>query len=130
MYAGESIARVFFITASTFGAMSIYGHTTKKDLTSMGSFLMMGAIGLLIASIINLFMQSGAMQFVVSMIGVLVFTLFTAYDAQRIKSLYYQTYSNAEVTQKLAIYGSLTLYMDFINIFVFLLQLLGVRRDE
>ena len=124
VFTGESIARVFFITASTFGVMSIYGHTTKKDLTSMGSFLMMGVIGLLIASIVNIFMQSGAIQFIISIIGVLVFTLFTAYDAQRIKALYYQTRSNAEVTQKLAVYGSLTLYMDFINLFVFLLQLL------
>ncbi len=129
-FTGESIARVFFITASTFGAMCIYGHSTKKDLTSMGSFLMMGVIGLLIASVVNIFMQSGAMQFVISIVGVLVFTLFTAYDSQRIKALYYQTQSNSLITQKLAIYGSLTLYMDFINLFVFLLQLLGVRRDD
>ncbi|MSO14609.1 Bax inhibitor-1/YccA family protein [Rickettsiales endosymbiont of Trichoplax sp. H2] len=130
VFTGESIARVFFITASTFGAMSIYGHTTKKDLTSMGSFLIRGVVGLLIASVVNIFMQSGAMQFVISIVGVLVFTLFTAYDSQRIKALYYQTRSNTEVTQKLAVYGSLTLYMDFINLFVFLLQLLGVRRDH
>jgi len=130
LFTGESIARVFFITASTFGAMSVYGHTTKRDLTSMGSFLMMGVIGLLIASVVNIFMQSGAMQFIISIIGVIVFTLFTAYDSQKIKALYYQTQSNALVTQKLAIYGSLALYMDFINIFVFLMQLLGVRRDE
>ena len=130
IFTEESIARVFFIAASTFGAMSIYGHTTKKDLTSMGSFLIMGAIGLLIASIVNIFMQSGAMQFVISIVGVIIFTLFTAYDSKRIKSLYYQTYSNTEVTQKLAVYGSLTLYMDFINIFIFLLQLFGVRKDD
>jgi hypothetical protein len=130
LFTGESIARVFFITASTFGAMSVYGHTTKRDLTCMGSFLMMGVIGLLIASVVNIFMQSGAMQFIISIIGVIVFTLFTAYDSQKIKALYYQTQSNALVTQKLAIYGSLALYMDFINIFVFLMQLLGVRRDE
>ena len=130
LFTGESIARVFFITASTFGAMSVYGHITKRDLTSMGSFLMMGVIGLLIASVVNIFMQSGAMQFIISIIGVIVFTLFTAYDSQKIKALYYQTQSNDLVTQKLAVYGSLTLYMDFINIFVFLLQLLGVKRDE
>jgi uncharacterized protein len=130
LFTGESIARVFFITASTFGAMSVYGHTTKRDLTSMGSFLMMGVIGLLIASVVNIFMQSGAIQFVISIIGVVVFTLFTAYDSQKIKALYYQKQSNALITQKLAIYGSLALYMDFINIFIFLLQLLGVRRDE
>ena len=130
VFTGESIARVFFITASTFGSMSIYGHTTKRDLANMHSFLIMGVIGLLIASVVNIFMQSGAMQFIISIIGVIVFTLFTAYDSQRIKALYYQTQSNAEVTQKLAVYGALTLYMDFINLFVFLLQLLGVRRND
>ena len=130
MYTGESIARVFFITAGTFGAMSIYGYSTKRDLTSMGSFLMMGVIGLLIASVVNIFMQSGAMQFIISIIGVVVFTLLTAYDSQKIKAMYYQAQSNAEITQKLAVYGSLTLYMDFINIFIFLLQLLGMRRND
>jgi FtsH-binding integral membrane protein len=130
MYTGESIARVFFITAGTFGAMSIYGYSTKRDLTSMGSFLMMGVIGLLIASVVNIFMQSGAMQFIISIIGVVVFTLLTAYDSQKIKAMYYQAQSNAEMTQKLAVYGSLTLYMDFINIFIFLLQLLGVRKND
>ena len=130
IYTGESIARVFFITASTFGAMSIYGHTTKRDLTSMGSFLIMGVIGLLIASVANIFMQSSAMQFIISIAGVGIFTLLTAYDSQKIKALYYQTQGNAEVTHKLAIYGSLTLYMDFINLFVFLLQLLGVRKND
>ena len=130
MYTGESIAKVFFITASTFGAMSIYGHTTKRDLTSMGSFLMMGVIGLFLASVVNIFMQSGAMQFIISIIGVVVFTLLTAYDSQKIKAMYYQVQSNTEITQKLAIYASLTLYMDFINLFVFLLQLLGVRRNN
>ena len=130
VYTGESIARVFFITAGTFGAMSIYGYSTKRDLTSMGSFLMMGVIGLLIASVVNIFMQSGAMQFIISIIGVVVFTLLTAYDSQKIKAMYYQAQSNAEMTQKLAVYGSLTLYMDFINIFIFLLQLLGVRKND
>ena len=130
MYTGESVAKVFFITAGTFGAMSIYGHTTKRDLTSMGSFLIMGVVGLLIASIANIFMQSSAMQFIISIIGVGIFTLLTAYDSQKIKALYYQTQSSAQVTQKLAIYGSFTLYMDFINLFVFLLQLLGVRRND
>jgi FtsH-binding integral membrane protein len=130
MYTGESVARVFFITASTFGAMSIYGHITKRDLTNMGSFLIMGVVGLLIASVANIFMQSSAMQFIISIIGVGIFTLLTAYDSQKIKALYYQTQSSAEVTRKLAIYGSFTLYMDFINLFVFLLQLLGVRRNE
>jgi uncharacterized protein len=130
VFTGESITRVFFVTASTFGVMSIYGHSTKKDLTSMNSFLMMGVIGLLIISIVNLFMQSGVMQFVISIIGVVVFTLFTAYDSQRIKALYYQTQSNSEISQKLAVYGSLTLYMDFINLFLFLLQSMGIRKDD
>ena len=130
VFTGESIARVFIVTASTFGAMSIYGYTTKRDLTSMNSFLIMGVVGLLIASIINLFIQSGAMQFLISIIGVVVFTLLTAYDSQRIKALYYQTQSNTEISQKLAVYGSLTLYMDFINLFLFLLRLMGIRKDD
>lgn len=129
-FTGESIARVFFITASTFGAMSIYGHNTKKDLSSMGSFLMMGVIGLLISSVVNIFLKSSALYFISSVIGVLVFTLFTAYDTQRIKAIYYQTQGNEQVASKLAIYGSLTLYMDFINLFIFLLQLIGVRRGD
>ena len=130
VFTGESIARVFFITASTFGAMSIYGHNTKRDLSSMGSFLMMGAVGLLISGIVNIFLKSSAIYFISSVIGVVVFTLFTAYDTQRIKSLYYQNQGNEQVASKLAIYGSLTLYMDFINLFIFLLQLLGVRRND
>lgn len=130
VFTGESIARVFFITASTFGAMSIYGHNTKRDLSSMGSFLMMGAVGLLISGIVNIFLKSSAIYFISSVIGVIVFTLFTTYDTQRIKSLYYQNQGNEQVASKLAIYGSLTLYMDFINLFIFLLQLLGVRRND
>ena len=130
VFTGESIARVFFITASTFGAMSIYGHNTKKDLSSMGSFLMMGAVGLLISGIVNIFLKSSAIYFISSVIGVIVFTLFTAYDTQRVKELYYQNQGSEGVASKLAIYGSLTLYMDFINLFVFLLQLFGVRRSD
>jgi len=130
VFTGESIARVFFITASTFGAMSIYGHNTKKDLSSMGSFLMMGAVGLLISGIVNIFLKSSALYFISSVIGVVVFTLFTAYDTQRVKELYYQNQGSEGVASKLAIYGSLALYMDFINLFVFLLQLLGVRRSD
>ena len=130
VYTGESIARVFFITASTFGAMSIYGYSTKKDLSSMGSFLMMGLIGLIIASVVNIFLQSNALQFISSLIGVIVFTLFTAYDSQKIKLTYYQTEGGSKITQKLAIYRSLTLYMDFINLFIYLLQLIGVRKKN
>ena len=130
VFTGESIARVFFIIASTFGAMSIYGHSTKKDLSSMGSFLMMGTVGLLISGVVNIFLKSSAIYFISSVIGVVVFTLFTAYDTQRVKELYYQNQGSEGVASKLAIYGSLTLYMDFINLFVFLLQLLGVRRSD
>ena len=130
VFTGESIARVFFITASTFGAMSIYGHNTKKDLSSMGSFLMMGAVGLLISGVVNIFLKSSAIYFISSVIGVVVFTLFTAYDTQRVKELYYQNQGSEGVASKLAVYGSLTLYMDFINLFIFLLQLLGVRRSD
>ena len=130
VFTGESIARVFFITASTFGAMSIYGHNTKKDLSSMRSFLMMGAVGLLISGVVNIFLESSAIYFISSVIGVVVFTLFTAYDTQRVKELYYQNQGSEGVASKLAIYGSLTLYMDFINLFIFLLQLLGVRKSD
>ena len=130
IFTGESIARVFFISASTFGAMSIYGHSTKRDLSSMGSFLMMGTVGLLISGVVNILLKSPAIYFISSVIGVVVFTLFTAYDTQRIKELYYQNQGSEDVASKLAIYGSLTLYMDFINLFIFLLQLLGVRRND
>lgn len=127
-YTGTSIARVFFITAGTFGAMSIYGYTTKRDLSGFGSFLMMGVIGLIIASLVNIFLQSSALQFAVSVIGVLVFTGLTAYDTQKIKHMYYQLQASGEVMAKAAITGALTLYLDFINIFISLMQLLGERR--
>lgn len=130
VFTDESIARVFFIAASNFGVMSIYGNSTQRDLSSMGSFLMMGAIGLLIASVVNIFLRSSAIYFISSIVGVIVFTLFTAYDTQRIKELYSQTQENRQIASKLAIYGSLTLYMNFINLFVFLLQLLGVKRND
>lgn len=130
VFTGESIARVFFITASTFGTMSIYGNNTKKDLSSMSSFLMMGAIGLLISGIINILLQSPAIYFISSTIGVIVFTLFTAYDTQKIKELYYQNVGSEELTSKLAIYGALTLYVDFINLFISLLQLFGMKRSD
>jgi FtsH-binding integral membrane protein len=131
VYTSESIAKVFFITASLFGSMAIYGHTTKRDLSGMGSFLMMGVIGIFIASLANMFFQSSALGNVLSYIGVIVFTLLTAYDVQMLKSVYYQmgaTGSN-EMAQKTSIYGALNLYMDFINLFIFLLRIFGVRRD-
>ena len=130
VYTSESIAKTFFITASLFGAMALYGHTTKKDLTGMGSFLMMGVIGIFIASLANMFFQSSALSNVLSYVGVIVFTLLTAYDVQMLKSVYYQMGSSSnEVAQKTAIYGALNLYMDFINLFIFLLRIFGVRRD-
>ena len=130
VYTSESIAKTFFITASLFGAMALYGHTTKKDLSGMGSFLMMGVIGIFIASLANMFFQSSALSNVLSYVGVIVFTLLTAYDVQKLKSVYYQMGSSSnEMAQKTAIYGALNLYMDFINLFIFLLRIFGVRRD-
>ena len=126
-YTQASIARVFFITATTFGAMSIYGYTTKRDLTAMGSFLFMGLIGIIIASIVNIFMQSSMMYFVISVLGVLIFVGLTAYDTQKIKNMY-TAYDSGEVAAKKAIMGALTLYLDFINLFIMLLRLFGTRR--
>jgi uncharacterized protein len=127
VYQGESIARVFFITAATFGAMSLYGYTTQRDLSGFGSFLFMGLIGIIIASVVNIFMQSSAMQFAISIIGVLVFTGLTAYDTQKIKSMY-QDGLGHETSTKMAVMGALNLYLDFINLFLMLLRLLGDRR--
>ena len=127
VYTGESIARTFFITAGTFGAMSLYGYTTKKDLSGWGSFLFMGLIGIIIASIVNIFMASTMMHFIISVIGVLVFVGLTAYDTQGIKETY-NVSDSGEVMQKKAIYGALRLYLDFINLFLMLLRLFGARR--
>ena len=126
-YTGTSIARVFFITAGTFGAMSLYGYTTKKDLTALGSFLMMGLIGIIIASVVNIFLKSSAMHFIISILGVLIFVGLTAYDTQKIKNMYLASDGN-EVMSKKAIMGALTLYLDFINLFIMLLRLFGQRR--
>jgi FtsH-binding integral membrane protein len=130
VYTGESIARAFFITASVFGAMSLYGYTTKKDLTSWGSFLMMGVFGLIIASIVNIFLLSSAMQFAVSILGVIIFTGLTAYDTQNIKNNFYQVGgTNEELIGKAALMGALQLYLDFINIFMQMLYLFGDRKN-
>jgi FtsH-binding integral membrane protein len=129
IYTGESIARAFFITASVFGGMSIYGYSTKKDLTSLNSFLMMGLLGIIIASLVNIFMQSGAVSFVVSIAAVIVFSLLTAYDTQRLKNVYYQVASDATTAEKVAIFGALCLYMDFINLFIQFMHFFGQRRD-
>lgn len=123
-----SIAHIFFITASVFGSMALYGYTTKKDLTSMGSFLIMGLWGIIIASLVNLFLHSQATQYAISAIAVLVFTGLTAYDTQKIKDIYYGS-DSVEVAGKKAIFGALALYLDFINLFIALLQLFGQRRD-
>ena len=127
VYTEASIARVFFITAGTFGAMSIYGYTTKRDLTKLGGFLFMGLIGIIIASVVNMFVGSSAMQFAISVIGVLVFVGLTAYDTQNIKNMYYGGDSE-EIGSKKALMGALKLYLDFINLFILLLQLFGQRR--
>lgn len=128
-YTATSIARVFFITASTFGAMSIYGYTTKKDLSAVGSFLIMGLFGVIIASLINIFLKSSALEFAISIIGVFIFIGLTAYDTQKIKHNYYQFAGNSEMTNKLAVMGALNLYMDFINLFMMLLRFMGERRN-
>jgi len=129
VFTGESIARVFFITAGTFAAMSLYGYTTQRDLAQLGSFLMMGLIGIIIASLVNLFVGSSALQFAISVIGVIVFTGLTAWDTQRIREMYFEVGNYGEVAGKAAVMGALSLYLDFINLFLMLLQLIGVRRD-
>tara|TARA_B110000438_G_C15624242_1_gene567963 strand:- start:118 stop:870 length:753 start_codon:yes stop_codon:yes gene_type:complete len=126
-YTGASIARVFFITSGTFAAMSLYGYTTKKDLTKLGQFLIMGLIGIIIASIVNIFIQSSAMEFGISVLGVLIFVGLTAYDTQKIKNEYLAGDSTSTGSKK-ALMGALRLYLDFINLFIMLLRLFGQRR--
>jgi FtsH-binding integral membrane protein len=129
VYTGASITRIFFITAATFGAISLWGYTTKRDLTAMGSFLMMGLIGVVIASVVNIFLHSTGLQFAISVLAVLIFTGLTAYDTQQLKNNYYSYASGGEATLgRSAVMGALSLYLDFINIFVALLQLFGDRR--
>jgi len=127
VYTGMSVTRVFFISSATFGAMSIYGYTTKRDLTKLGSFLMMGLIGIIIASLVNIFMKSSMMYFVISILGVLIFVGLTAYDTQKIKNMYSAS-DSGEMIGKKAVMGTLTLYLDFINLFIMLLRLFGQRR--
>jgi uncharacterized protein len=129
VYTGTSIARVFFITAVTFGAMSLYGYTTRSDLSGFGSFLLMGLIGIVIASLVNIFIGSSVLQFAISIIGVIVFVGLTAYDTQRIKEMYLES-DTAEIAGKKAVLGALALYLDFINLFMMLLQLFGQRRQN
>ncbi len=127
IYTGQSVVQTFFVTAASFGALSLYGYTAKRDLSAMGSFLMMGLFGLIIASLVNIFLASSALQFAISVIGVLIFAGLTAYDTQRIKEMYYDA-DDATVAGRKAIMGALSLYLDFINLFMFLLQFLGNRR--
>jgi FtsH-binding integral membrane protein len=127
VYTGTSITQTFFATAAAFGALSLYGYTTKRDLSPVGSFLVMGVIGLVIAMLINIFLQSSALAFAISAIGVLVFAGLTAYDTQRIKEMYYEG-DDVMVAGRKAIMGALQLYLDFINLFMFLLQFMGDRR--
>ena len=127
IYTSASIVQTFFITAASFGALSLYGYTTKRDLTGMGSFLIMGVFGLIIAMVVNIFLASPALQFAISAIGVLIFSGLTAYDTQKIKEMYFDG-DDVLVAGRKAIMGALTLYLDFINLFTFLLSFLGNRE--
>ena len=129
VYTHTSIVRVFFITAASFGALSLYGYTTKRDMTGIGSFLIMGLFGVVIASLVNLFLASSALQFFISVIGVLVFAGLTAWDTQRLKNDYIYGYASqgGDIAERAAITGALSLYLNFINLFTLLLQLLGQR---
>lgn len=127
-YTGASIASTFFATAASFGALSLYGYTTKKDLSGMGTFLLMGLVGLIVASLLNIFMQSSQLAFAISLVGVLLFAGLTVYDTQKIKNMYDHV-ANTEFRGKSIIMGALTLYLDFINLFLFLLRFMGNNRD-
>ncbi|MCA3648167.1 MAG: Bax inhibitor-1/YccA family protein [Methylobacterium sp.] len=130
IYKLGSIAQVFFITAAAFGALSLFGYTTKKDLSAMGKFMLMGLFGLIIAGLVNIFMQSSALQFAINVIGVLVFAGLTAWDTQRLKEEYDVVAGDQTLMQKWSLMGALTLYLNFINMFQMLLQLFGVRNEE
>ena len=127
IYTGASISRVFFISAASFGALSLYGYTTQRDLSGFGSFLMMGLVGIILASLVNIFLKSSAMEFVISVVGVLVFAGLTAYDTQQIKEMY-DVNDDGSMSGRKAIMGALRLYLDFINLFLMLLRLFGDRR--
>lgn len=128
VYTAASITQTFFVTAASFGALSLYGYTTKRDLTGMGSFLVMGLFGIILASIVNIFLKSSGLEFAISIIGVLVFAGLTAWDTQKIKEMYFD--ADDEVTYgRKAVMGALTLYLDFINLFLFMLRFLGNNRN-
>jgi hypothetical protein len=128
VFTGQSITQVFFVTAAAFAGLSLFGYTTRRDLTGWGSFLLMGLIGIILAALVNIFLQSGALQFAISVVGVLVFAGLTAYDTQRIKDTYYAVGGDGALIAKSAIMGALSLYLDFINMFVMLLNLFGNRE--
>jgi FtsH-binding integral membrane protein len=127
VYTHASITRVFFISAATFGALSLYGYTTQRDLTGVGSFMFMGLIGIIIASLVNIFLKSTGLDWAISIIGVVVFAGLTAYDTQRIKEMY-NVMDDGTVAGRKAVMGALSLYLDFINLFLMLLRLMGDRR--
>jgi FtsH-binding integral membrane protein len=129
IYTHTSIVRVFFITAASFGALSLWGYTTQRDLSGMGSFLLMGLFGIILAGLVNLFMQSTMLQFVISVVGVLVFAGLTAWDTQRLKNEYIYGAMDGETAERSSILGALSLYLNFINLFTLLLQLLGQREE-
>jgi FtsH-binding integral membrane protein len=126
-YTGASVARTFFVTAAAFGALSLYGYTTKRDLTAMGKFLFMGLIGLILAGLVNMIWPSGTMSFIISAAGVLIFSGLIAYDTQKIKEQYADAWGT-DTAEKVAIFGALSLYLDFVNLFQFLMMFLGQRR--
>jgi uncharacterized protein len=128
VYTGASIAQAFFATAAAFLGLSLYGYTTKRDLSAIGTFFIMGVVGLLVAMLVNMFLRSPAMDLAISAIGVLVFAGLTAYDTQKIKSIYFTVSGSGEAMAKSAVIGALNLYLDFINMFMFLLRLFGDRR--
>ena len=127
-YTGASVARTFFVTAASFGALSLYGYTTKRDLTAFGKFLFMGVVGLVLASLVNMFFPSGTMSFIISAAGVLIFSGLIAYDTQKIKEQYAEAWGS-EMAEKVAIFGALSLYLDFVNLFQFLMAFMGQERE-
>ena len=127
-YTGASVARTFFVTAAAFGALSLYGYTTKRDLTAMGKFLFMGLIGLILAGLVNMIWPSGTMSFIISAVGVLIFSALIAYDTQKIKEQYAEAWGT-DTAEKVAIFGALSLYLDFVNLFQFLMSFLGQERE-
>ncbi|HSI01863.1 MAG TPA: Bax inhibitor-1/YccA family protein [Reyranella sp.] len=127
-YTGASVARTFFVTAAAFGALSLYGYTTKRDLTAMGKFLFMGLIGLLLAGLVNMIWPSGTMTFIISAVGVLIFSGLIAYDTQKIKEQYADAWDSGSA-EKMAVFGALSLYLDFVNLFQFLMSFLGQERE-